>query len=123
MALALSRRKWALLFMCTNTVTPIVQPAKYQVSWSNEGGRVWVRQGEVRIDGCEKKLNIPKDKIAELGRDCKLGAYLRPKSSVWYATGLAAPAAPPIICYYLLKKTKAVREKRQVAHEAPAGPS
>jgi hypothetical protein len=81
-------------------VTPVVKPAEYQVSWNNEGGRVWVRQGEVTVDGCEKKLNVPTDKIAELGRDCKLGAYLRPGSSAWYAFGLAVPAAPPL-CFEL----------------------
>ncbi len=82
-------------------VTPVTQPAEYQVSWNNDGGRVWVRQGEVRIDGCEKKLTVPKDKLAELGRDCKVGAYLRPQGiRPVYALGLAAPVAP-IICYYL----------------------
>ncbi len=35
-------------------VTPVTQPAEYQVSWNNAGGRVWVRQDEVRVDGCEK---------------------------------------------------------------------
>jgi len=81
------------------TVTPTTPYSKYQVSWNKEGGRVWVYKGEVRIDGCEKKLNVPKDKIAELGRDCKLGAYLRPKSTAWYAFGLAVPASVPL-CYY-----------------------
>ncbi len=47
-----------------------------------------------------KKLNVSKDKIAELGRDCKEGAYLRPGSSAWYAFGLAVPAAPPL-CFEL----------------------
>jgi len=82
-------------------VTPVTQPAEYQVSWNNDGGRVWVHKGEVTVDGCQKKLNVPTDKIAELGRDCKAGAYLRPQGArPVYAFGLAAPAAP-IICYYL----------------------
>ena len=85
-------------------VTPGTQPAEYQVSWNNGGGRVWVRQGEVRIDGCEKKLNVPTDKIAELGRDCKVGAYLRPPAELWdkftIPASIAAPSTP-IICYYL----------------------
>lgn len=81
------------------TVTPTTAYSKYQVSWNNEGGRVWIYEGEVRIDGCERKLNVPKDKIVELGRDCKLGAYLRPQAKWTYALGLAVPAAVPI-CYY-----------------------
>ena len=83
------------------TVTPLPPSTRYQVSWTNEGGRVWVYDGKVTIDGCGEKLTVPKDKIAELGRDCKLGAYLRPQGvKPIYALGLAAPAAP-IICYYL----------------------
>jgi hypothetical protein len=82
------------------TVTPTAPFSKYQVSWAPDGGRVWVYEGEVRINGCEKKLNVPKDKIAELGRDCKLGAYLRPHATPLYALGLAVPASVPI-CYYL----------------------
>jgi hypothetical protein len=80
------------------TVAPVASYSIYQVSWAPEGGRVWVREGEVRIDGCEKKLNVPKDKVAELGRDCKLGAYLRPQGKWTYALGLAVPAAVPL-CY------------------------
>lgn len=80
-------------------VMPTAPYAIYQVSWAPDGGRVWVREGEVRIDGCERKLNVPKDKIAELGRDCKLGAYLRPQTKWTYALGLAVPASVPI-CYY-----------------------
>ncbi len=60
------------------TVTPTAPYSRYQVSWTGNGGRVWVYEGQVRIDGCEKKLTVAKDKIAELGRDCKAGAYLRP---------------------------------------------
>ena len=83
------------------SVTPIPPSARYQVSWTNEGGRVWVYDGGVTIDGCGKKLTVPKDKIAELGRDCKAGAYLRPQGfKPIYALGLIAPATP-IICYYL----------------------
>ena len=82
------------------TVTPAAPSVRYQVSWNNEGGRVWVYEGKVTIDGCGQKLTVPKDKIAELGRDCKVGAYLRPRSSAWYAFGLAVPAAPPL-CFEL----------------------
>ncbi len=88
------------------TVTPITPSTWYQVSWTNEGGRVWVRDGDVSIDGCGKKLTVPKDKIAELGRDCKVGAYLRPPAGLWdkftIPASIAAPSAP-IICYYLCK--------------------
>jgi hypothetical protein len=80
------------------TVTPVAPYSIYQVSWEREGGRVWVRQGEVRIDGCNKKLNVPKDKIAELVRDCKLGAYLRPEGSRIDALGLVVPLEP-LLCY------------------------
>ena len=75
------------------TVTPIAAIG-YQIPsvWSNEGGRVWVYEGEVRIDGCGKKLTVPKDKIAELGRDCKLGAYLRPPGVQDRSTLLALAA-------------------------------
>jgi hypothetical protein len=104
-------------------VTPVIQPAEYQVSWNNEGGRVWVRQGEVRIDGCEKKLNVPKDKIAELGRDCKLAAYVRPQVvRAVYAFGLAAPAAPPIICYYLCKEDESCEGKNDRWRTNPQQP-
>ena len=48
-----------------------------------------------------KKLTVAKDKIAELGRDCKPGAYLRPAGSggAIDALGLAVPAVP-LLCYY-----------------------
>ena len=87
------------------TITPIPPPpgkTTYEVMWSNAGGRVRVYEGEVRIDGCEKKLTVPKDKIAELGRDCKVGAYLRaPDSgSIVDALGLAVP----VLCYYKCAK-------------------
>ena len=86
------------------TITPTPAPpqeTKYEVMWSNAGGRVRVYEGEVRVDGCAKSQTVPADKIAELGRDCKVGAYLRPQGfRPVYALGLAAPAAP-IICYYL----------------------
>lgn len=86
------------------TITPTPAPpqeTKYEVMWSNAGGRVRVYEGEVRVDGCAKSQRVPADKIAELGRDCKVGAYLRPQGfRPVYALGLAAPAAP-IICYYL----------------------
>ena len=85
-------------------VTPNAPSVRYQVSWTIEGGRVWVYDGEVKIDGCGKKLTVPKDKIAELGRDCKLGAYLRPPAGLWdkftIPASIAAPSTP-IICYYL----------------------
>jgi hypothetical protein len=61
------------------TVTAVIWPAEYQVSRTKVGGRVWFRKGEVRIDG--KKLDVPKDNIAELDRDCKVGPYLR---TPWY---------------------------------------
>jgi hypothetical protein len=81
-------------------VTPTTASSRYQVSWAPEGGRVWVYEGEVRIDGCQKKLTVPKDKIAELGRDCKLGAYLRPPGGGSVAAvGLVVPAVP-LLCYY-----------------------
>jgi hypothetical protein len=83
------------------TITPTPAPpqeTRYEVMWSNAGGRVRVYEGEVRLDGCAKNLTVPKDKIAELGRDCKVGAYLRPGSSAWYTFGLAVPAAAPL-CY------------------------
>ena len=87
-------------------VVPTVPTAAYEVMWTNAGGRVRVYDGEVRIDGCDKKLTVPKDKIAELGRDCKLGAYLRPPSSTWdrfmIPASIAAPSGP-IICYYLCR--------------------
>ncbi len=35
------------------------QKTTYQVMWSNDGGRVRVYEGEVRIDGCKKELNGP----------------------------------------------------------------
>ncbi len=96
-------------------VTPVTQPAEYQVSWNNEGGRVWVRQGEVRIDGCEKRLNVPKDKIAELGRDCKAGAYLRPPGGIWnkftIPASIATPSTP-IICYYLCLEDESCEGKK-----------
>ena len=96
-------------------VTPVTQPAEYQVSWNNGGGRVWVRQGEVRIDGCEKKLNVPTDKIAELGRDCKVGAYLRPPAGLWdkftIPASIAAPSTP-IICYYLCLEDESCEGKK-----------
>ncbi|MGZ4816758.1 MAG: hypothetical protein ACXVZV_15185 [Terriglobales bacterium] len=90
------------VYQYTVTPTPAVpQETKYEVMWSNAGGRVRVYEGEVRVDGCRKRLNVPQDKIAELGRDCKVGAYLRPQGfRPVYALGLAAPATP-IICYYL----------------------
>ena len=80
------------------TVTPTAPDTRYQVSWVNDAGRVWVYEGEVRIDGCEKKLTVPKDKIAELGRDCKVGAYLRAPDSraIVEALGLGVP----VLCYY-----------------------
>ena len=83
------------------TVTPTAPSVRYQVSWTNDGGRVWVYEGEVTVDGCEKKLTVAKDKIAELGRDCKPGAYLRPVGSggAIDALGLAVPAVP-LLCYY-----------------------
>ena len=97
-------------------VTPVTQPAEYQVSWNNGGGRVWVRQGEVRIDGCEKKLNVPTDKIAELGRDCKVGAYLRPPAGLWdkftIPASIAAPSTP-IICYYLCLEDESCEGKNE----------
>jgi hypothetical protein len=96
-------------------VVPVVQPTVYQVSWSNGRGRVWVREGEVRIDGCEKKLNVPKDTIADLGRDCKVGAYLHPSGGLWdkftIPASIAAPSTP-IICYYLCLEDESCEEKK-----------
>jgi hypothetical protein len=94
-------------------VTPVTQLAEYQVSWGNEGGRVWVREGEVRIEGCEKGLNVPKDKLAELGRDCKLGAYLRPHAGAVDALGLAVPAVP-LLCYYRCREDESCEGKKDI---------
>ncbi len=64
------------------TVQPMAVPGKppydrYEVMWAHDGGRVRVYEGEVSVSGCEKKMTVAKDQIAELGRDCKVGAYLR----------------------------------------------
>src|SRR5579883_3060127 len=50
---------------------------RYEVMWAHDGGRVRVYEGDVSVSGCEKKMTVAKDQIAELGRDCKVGAYLR----------------------------------------------
>ena len=52
-------------------VTPVTQPAEYEVTWNNAGGRVWVRQDEVRVDGCQKKLERLQ------GQDRGVGARLQ----------------------------------------------
>jgi hypothetical protein len=81
------------------TITPTPAPpleTKYEVRWSNAGGRVRVYEGEVRVDGCNKNLTVSKDNIAELGRDCRLGAYLRPPDSSVDFLGIAVP----ILCYF-----------------------
>ena len=85
-------------------VTPIAPFSKYEVTWNGTGGRVRVYEGEVSIDGCEKKLKVPKDNIAELGKECKMGAYLNTSGGLWekamIPASIAAPALAPVICYY-----------------------
>ena len=100
------------------TITPTPAPpheTKYEVMWSNAGGRVRVYEGEVRVDGCANNLTVPADKIAELGRDCKVGAYLRPQGGLWdkftIPASIAAPSTP-IICYYLCLEDESCEGKK-----------
>jgi hypothetical protein len=119
-----STRNHLTLSVYQYTINPTPDPpleTDYEVMWSNAGGRVRVYEGEVSVEGCAKHLTVPKDKIVELGRDCKVGAYLRPGSSARYVFGLAAPAAAPL-CFELHcvdespDGSKARFTKRAVSH-------